>query len=240
MLKVVFFDAAGTLIAPRAPVGATYARIAHAYGIDAAPDEVNAGFRRAFHAALPLAFGPDHEAGELRRLEYQWWSDVVAKSFDGLGVFTNFDAYFRQLFVFFSDPSNWRIDPMALSTLDQLRARGLKLGLVSNFDYRLYRILSGLGLGAQFDSITISSEAGYAKPSPEIFRIAMRQHGVASREVIHVGDALELDVAGALAAGITPLLLDPSAPARTAIEGPTVRIATLDAIPEALDQLAFP
>jgi putative hydrolase of the HAD superfamily len=240
MKKVVFFDAAGTLIEPRAPVGATYARIARDYGIDSSADVINAGFRRAFREAPALAFGTGREAEELHRLEYQWWRDVVAKSFHGLGVFTDFDVYFGQLFAFFADPANWRIDPAASATLRQLRDRGLKLGVVSNFDHRLYGIFKGLGLGALFDSITISSEAGYAKPSPEIFKIALQIYGATASEAVHVGDSHDLDVAGALAAGITSILLDPGALSRTQLEDRLVRISTLAAVPEAIDQLAFP
>ncbi|MGH7878571.1 MAG: HAD-IA family hydrolase, partial [Candidatus Binataceae bacterium] len=178
--------------------------------------------------------------GELRRLEYRWWRDIVAKSFKGLGVFDDFDSCFCRLFAFYADPANWQLDPAAEATCSRLHARGLKLGLVSNFDYRLYAILEGLGLGAHFDSVTISSEAGYAKPAPEIFQLALRIHGVAGGEAIHVGDSPDLDVAGALAAGITPILLDPTCPSRCRLENRMARISTLGAVAEAIDQLSFP
>ena len=73
--------------------------------------------------------------------------------------------------------------------------------MISNFDHRLYRILEGLGLSDQFQSITISSEAGYAKPSPEIFRIAVAKHAITADEAMHVGDSDHLDLAGAVSAG---------------------------------------
>jgi putative hydrolase of the HAD superfamily len=239
-VRVVFFDAAGTLIEPRDPVGATYARIARDYGIDADANAVNAAFRRVFRDAPPLAFGSDREPAELRAMEYQWWRELVAASFQGLGEFTDFDAYFRCLFAFFADPLNWRLDPEATPTLLNLRARGLRLGLISNFDHRLYRILEGLGLREHFETITISSEAGDAKPSPEIFRSALRDFKVAADEAIHVGDSPELDATGAQAAGIIAILLDPSTGQRCRVEGRVARISSLAAVPEAIDQLAFP
>ena len=59
-------------------------------------------------------------------------------------------------------------------------------------------------------SIVIDSGAvGVAKPDPAIFAIALEACGVAPERVVHVGDAVGADVAGALAAGVRPLHLDP-------------------------------
>ena len=81
--------------------------------------------------------------------------------------------------------------------------------MISNFDYRIYAILEALELSRHFDSITISSEAGYAKPAPEIFRMALQRHSVPADEALHVGDSEALDVAGAHAAGVAAVLVDP-------------------------------
>jgi putative hydrolase of the HAD superfamily len=239
-LKAVFFDAAGTLFEPRERVGLSYARIAREYGVNARADDVSASFRRVFHKAPGLAFGPGHSAHELRRLERQWWRDLVAATFAGLGRFTDFDAYFDALFAFFADPTHWEADPEAQPTLLRLKNRGLKLAVISNFDYRLYRILDGLGLSAHFDSITISSEAGYAKPSPELFKAALKQHAVTAAEALHVGDSEHLDLAGAAAAGIAAVLIDRSLPERLSVAGQTARVASLARVAEIAETLPFP
>jgi putative hydrolase of the HAD superfamily len=240
MLKVVFFDAASTLFEARAPIGASYARIARKYGVEASGDAVSGGFRRVFHNAPGLAFGPGRAAGELRELEYRWWRDIVARTFAGLGAFTDFDAYFAELFTFFGNPANWEVDPIAPVTLQALRDRGLKLGIISNFDYRLYGILDGLGLAGYFDSITISSEAGFAKPAPEAFLIAMAKHSVAPGEAMHVGDSARMDVDGALAVGIAGVLIDPQAGAPIAVDGRRACIATLAAVANVAQHIKFP
>jgi putative hydrolase of the HAD superfamily len=233
-LRAVFFDAAGTLFTPRVPVAATYAAIAQRHGVEAGERAVREGFIRAFHGAPGLAFGPAIAPADLRRQEREWWRTVVRASFEGLGRFDDFEACFDELFAYFADPAHWVAFAGAPELLAGLRARGLTLGVISNFDHRLYRILEGLDLAGHFDSITISSEAGYAKPSPEIFRAAMRRHALDAAGTIHVGDSEPLDVAGARAAGIAPVLVEhrPGAPITAA--GGVVRVPTLGQVSEAI------
>jgi putative hydrolase of the HAD superfamily len=209
LLRAVFFDAAGTLFEAREPIGQSYARLARSFGVEADDQAVDAAFRRAFRSAPGLAFGPGRSRSELRLLERRWWRERVAQTFDGLGDFADFDAYFSELFDFFANPARWRADPQAAMVVERLREMGLQVGLISNFDYRIYQILDGLGLRKRFDSITISSEAGWAKPAAEVFRVALDRHLLQPAQAIHVGDSEHLDVAGARAAGLTALLLRP-------------------------------
>jgi putative hydrolase of the HAD superfamily len=237
-IKAVFFDAAGTLFETRDPVGETYARMAREYGVDASAEVVDSAFRRVFRGASPLAFGPGHPPAELRRLERDWWRGLVAKTFAGMGRFTDFEVYFESLFQFFADPAHWIADPEAPATLRTLRERGLILGVISNFDYRLYRILDGLELARWFDSITISSEAGYAKPSARLFEAALERHRVAPREALHVGDSEHLDVAGAAAAGMAVALLNRKMNGRISITGSVGQIASLGEVAHVIQALA--
>jgi len=238
-LRAIFFDVAGTLIVPRERIGQSYARIAQGYGLQADGNAVGAAFRRAFNAAPGLAFGPGHDAVELRRLEREWWRRVVADTFAEFGPFGDFEGYFAALFDFLGDPANWRADPDAVPLLDQLKQRGHTLGVISNFDYRVYGILDGLGLGAYFDSVTISSEIGWAKPATEIFNAALGRHALISAEAMHIGDSEQMDLAGAQNAGIAAVLLDRRAPQRCSISGRSARIASLSAVLEAADQIGF-
>lgn len=207
MLKTIFFDAAGTLFETRRPVGEFYAAMAREFGANVSAKEISAAFRHSFGNAPGLAFGPGHPAEQLRGMEREWWRQRVAETFAGLHRFDDFDAFFTALFEFFAAPANWMVYDDVLPALDELRTRGLGLAVISNFDARLYRILAGLGLARYFDSVTISSEAGYAKPAPELFEFALARSGASAEEALHVGDAPHLDVAGALAAGIQPVLI---------------------------------
>jgi len=207
MLKTIFFDAAGTLFESRSPIGDSYAAVARNFGANVSGKNVSAAFRRAFSSAHGLAFGPGRPAGEIRRLEREWWRERVAETFADLHQFDDFDAYFNALFEFFGDPANWVAYPDVAPALEEFKAMGLRLGVISNFDARLYRLLSGLGLARFFDSVTISSEAGYAKPAAQLFEAALARMGVAPGEALHVGDAPHLDVTGANAAGIEAILV---------------------------------
>lgn len=246
MLRVVFFDAAGTLFHTREPAGLSYAKIARRFGVQADERLVIDSFRRAFAAAPGLAFGPGQEATPLRRLEREWWHRLVRSTFAGLGAFSDFDAYFDALFAFFADPANWTCDRDAPVLLAALRESGLGLGVISNFDYRIYAILDALGLRRYFDSITISSEAGYAKPAPEIFRLALQRHSLTAADALHVGDSEALDVSGAHAAGIAAVLVDPDAAklgepenSSSSSQGRYVRVRSLGEVAAALGRLGF-
>ena len=207
MLKTIFFDAAGTLFESRRPIGDSYAAVARDFGADVSGKKISAAFRHAFSSAHGLAFGPGRCAVEIRRLERQWWRERVAETFADLHQFDDFDAYFNALFAFFGDPANWVAYPDVAPALEQLKAMGLRLGVISNFDARLYGLLSGLGLARFFDSVTISSEAGYAKPAAQLFEVALARMAVAPSDALHVGDAPHLDVTGANAAGIEAILV---------------------------------
>jgi putative hydrolase of the HAD superfamily len=233
MIRAVFFDAAGTLFDSREPVGRIYARIAHEHGLDAPEAAVTQSFRRAFGGAPGLAFGPGHPPVALRRLEREWWRERVAETFAPLGIFSDFDAYFAALFAYFAEPSHWQVFPEAIPALRRLKDRGIVIGVISNFDFRVYAILEGLGLADHFDSITISSEAGYAKPQPEIFTAALARHAIAPHEAMHVGDSEHLDLAGAQAAGLAAVLIDRERGLSAAkLTGRAARISSLAKVPE--------
>ena len=233
MIRAAFFDAAGTLFETREPVGRTYARLARQFGLDAPEDTVAASFRRAFGAAPGLAFGPGHGHEELRRLEREWWRDRVGETFAPLGKFTEFDAYFEALFAYFADPGHWVADLEAAPMLQRLKHDGIKLGVISNFDYRLYRILDGLDLTRYFDSITISSEAGYAKPRREVYEAALSRAGVTAHDAMHIGDSEHLDFAPAAAIGMAAVLIDrEDKQAASSVAGRTARICSLASVPQ--------
>jgi len=204
-LRAISFDAAGTLFHPVRSIGELYAEVAARHGVTVEAAVLHERFRVAFRAAPPLAFSPAPPA-ELRRLEKAWWHAVVRQVFDGVTV-ADFDAYFDDLFAFFASAEAWRADPDALPLLTRLRAAGIRILVVSNFDARVRGVLAALGLAAAIDHVTISSEAGAAKPDPRIFATALAAAGLRAAEVLHVGDTAREDLAAARAAGLEVVLV---------------------------------
>jgi HAD superfamily hydrolase (TIGR01509 family) len=93
-------------------------------------------------------------------------------------------------------------------SLAALRARGFRLVVVSNANGTLHRAFERLGLTGAFDVIFDSHDEGVEKPDPRFFRVALERSGADAATTMHVGDLYHVDVAGARAAGITPVLLD--------------------------------
>lgn len=205
--KALFFDAAGTLFTVNGSVGDIYARIARQHGKDVAISDLEAGFRRCFAEAPPMAF-PGAVPEQILHLEKQWWRDVVHEVFAPLGSFPRFDAYFAALFAYFTRAEAWQLYPETLTTLTALAERGFPLGVISNFDSRLMGLLDGFGLTRFFDPIVISTHAGAAKPQGAIFTQALARHGFRPEDTLHVGDSLHADVAGAQSIGMIPVLVD--------------------------------
>lgn len=102
-----------------------------------------------------------------------------------------------------------KIDDGTLDTLDELRAQGYKLGLVSNVTQLpelLHRDLAELGFAARVDAIGLSSEIGVRKPRPQIFTHVLERLDVKPTDAVFVGDRLVDDVAGAHALGMKAIL----------------------------------
>jgi putative hydrolase of the HAD superfamily len=97
--------------------------------------------------------------------------------------------------------------PDAAPALTQLRARGLKVVVVSNWDCSLPDVLDGIGLLGLVDAVVSSAVVGAAKPDARIFEAALAAAGCRAIEAVHVGDSVENDVEGARRVGIRPLLL---------------------------------
>lgn len=203
-IEAVLFDAVGTLLAPAAPVGATYARVAAAGGLAVEGEEIDAAFRRVFPAMAPMAF-PDATPEAVPALERAWWRELVGRTFrearpgstDG-----EIDAFFPALFEAFAAASAWRLRDGAEAALEALRRAGRRCAVLSNFDHRLHGVLAGLGLAERFEFVLLPGEAGAAKPDPAIFRLALAKLALPAPAVALVGDDERDDLEGARRAGL--------------------------------------
>ncbi len=208
--RVVFFDAGGTLFEPRGSVGSIYQRLAARHGIATATATVplQQNFKQAFAQQPPLAFPPGLPADELDRRERAWWRSLVADVFGASSQHPAFDQFFAEVYEYFTRAEAWQVFDDVVPALQGLRARGVRLAVISNFDSRLEKILAATNLAAYFDAVYCSTRCGAAKPDARIFELALRQQGIAASEAWHVGDVLREDVEGASAVGIKAWLID--------------------------------
>ena len=189
MIKTIFFDAAGTLIYLPRSVGAHYSEVASRYGADLDADRLDHVFRAAW------ASSPERPADRLPRPDDDkgWWRDLVDRVLQEVlsshqRVSFDADGYFEAIYAHFAQPGVWAAYPEVQSVLVALRARGLSLAVISNFDRRLYAVFDHLALHPYFERIVISSEVGADKPHPYIFQRALAEMHVTPSEAIHVGD----------------------------------------------------
>jgi len=105
----------------------------------------------------------------------------------------------------------WRVAlPGALETLRGLRSRGVRTAIVSNSDGRVRAKLARLGLTDDVEFVLDSHEEGVEKPDPAIFERALARMGVAAERAAYIGDIYSIDAIGARAAGLHPVLVDPT------------------------------
>lgn len=195
---VILFDAAETLFTTRGSVGEIYGEVARKYGSTSSFDAIQSAFIRQFRHAGPLT--TDNEK--------PWWRDVVYRVFNDVGMVSNFDGFFEEVYEEFRDSRGWKLFPETIDVLKELRKRKFKLGVISNFDSRVYSVMKSLKILEYFDTVTISSETGFAKPQQGIFKAAIKATGVAPSRILYIGDSLDNDVEAGAAAGLHTVLID--------------------------------
>lgn len=205
----VLFDAVATLIRPWPSVGSVYARAAAAHGCRCPARALEAAFAPAYRELSPERFFGRAGLQTSEPRERRWWGRVVVRTFERAGCGTPGPAVVAAALEAFSRGAAWRLTPGAVESLRQLAAGDLKLALVSNFDARLHRVVAELGLRPCFTAVVVSSETGWAKPSPRIYAAALDALGVRPDQALMVGDRPREDIAGAAAAGLRALLYDP-------------------------------
>lgn len=203
-IDAVLFDAAGTLIELREPLGETYARVARSHGVELPPWRIEDAFRRILLRAPPMVF-PEASPAATPVLERDWWRRLVRATFraaDSTVRFPDFEAFFDALYAAFARPEAWRRRSGCREALAELRERKIATAVVSNFDRRLPAILAGLEIAPLFDAVVLPSDAKAAKPDPPIFLLALERLSARASASVFVGDSQERDLAAARRLGM--------------------------------------
>jgi putative hydrolase of the HAD superfamily len=137
----------------------------------------------------------------------EFWTSVYDRMLEELGV-ADTDGLAATLYREFTRIENYVLFDDVHPTIDALRARGLLLGIVSNFEAWLEDWFGIHELIETFPVRVISGIEGIEKPDRRIFLLALERAGVDAAESAYVGDNPEFDVDPPAALGMFPVLVD--------------------------------
>ena len=201
-MRAVFLDAMGTLLDLASPGDALVAELRRTHDIEL--DELQA--QRAFDEEIRY-----YRSHHLQGRDGDSLADLRMRCAEVLHA--NLPASVRpriscdELLPVLHACLRFTVFDDVVEALVRLRERELVLVVLSNWDISLPEVLDELGLLSMLDGVLSSASVGHPKPAPAIFGAALELAGVSAGEALHVGDSPELDVRGALGAGIAAVLL---------------------------------
>jgi putative hydrolase of the HAD superfamily len=202
-IRAVYFDAVGTLLFPTPGALDVYRVVAQRRGLALSPQEIRTRFLAAYHTQEVA----DAQAGWVtcEEREHTRWRRIVTETLQGVD---DVAGCFTELFEHFGLPSAWTMNADAPGVLRDLAARGIVLGMGSNYDSRLWRVLDGFPeLAMLRPRVLVSASVGHRKPSSRFFAAVCEQAACRPECILFVGDDVDNDYDGAATAGLQPLLL---------------------------------
>ncbi len=220
-LDAITFDAMGTIVRLDDPVRRLQAALHRHLGLTVSGDRASLAMRAEMtHYRAICHRAIDAASLAAVRLEC---AGVIAARLSGV------DA--GGVLPCLTDAIVYRAYEDAAPTLDALRAAGLRIAVISNWDISLGDALRTSGLAAHIDAVVTSAQSGAAKPDARIFERALAELDARPHRVLHVGDDPVADVDGARGAHLHAVLLARNG--RGAARKP--RVATLLELPALLD-----
>ncbi len=203
--RCIALDAVGTLIYAEPSVAAAYALHGQRFGSRLSAEEVRLRFAEAFRRADESATARFGEPGRTNEEhEREFWRQIVREVLPDV---TDPSACFEELFEHFGRPESWRCFDDVATTLHELKQRGYRVLIASNFDARLNRVCDGLAELRDVRCRVISSLVGYRKTHRGFYSAVVAAAECDPAEVLMIGDDLVNDVESARAAGIAALHL---------------------------------
>jgi HAD superfamily hydrolase (TIGR01662 family) len=202
--RAVLFDVDFTLIYP-GPVfqGGGYRDFCARHGVIVDPEMFDAAVAAASASLVPHAGLYDPRV----------YIDYTCRIIEGMGGSGDrVEAVARDIFNEWAACHHFELYDDVPDVLRELRASGVRIGLISNSERCLASFESHFELHGLFDMTITSVEHGYMKPHPSIFEAALRAIGAERHEAVMVGDSLQHDVEGARQFGMRAVLLSRSGP----------------------------
>jgi putative hydrolase of the HAD superfamily len=201
-IHAIAFDAVGTLIHPHPSAAEAYRRTGQRFGSKLSLETITARFSSAFKRQEEIDRSAGFCTDEAR--EVARWRAIVAQVLDDVA---DSEACFSELYAHFAQPTAWRLSDHAESTLAHLARGGYRIGIASNFDDRIRKVLSPTPWRDL--PLIVSAAVGWRKPAGPFFEAVCATFQVQPHSVLHVGDDVANDYEGALAAGLNAVLFDP-------------------------------
>ncbi|GBP96849.1 Rhythmically expressed gene 2 protein [Eumeta japonica] len=205
-VRLVTFDVTNTLLKFRIAPWEQYGIAAREFGYHGSNEELAQCLQMSYRDAWMQH--PNFGQSSIGWRE--WWRRVVHSTFkDRLPPTADMDMLTTRLINQYKSESSWCLKHGADRLLTLLRARWLKLGVISNFDPRLFEILHNVNLANKFDFIVTSYESGYYKPDSRIFEYALeRCPEILATQALHIGDDIKKDYEAAKLAGWHAVLIN--------------------------------
>jgi len=207
MIKAVFFDYYNTLVDYDPPREETHAKLLGEMGIKISPQELRRpimladDFLSKEHSQKSLAKRSKEEVAAL-------YGRYQAMIFKEAGLEASQELVGNVLKRWMTLDLKMALYKDVAPALDELKKRGLTLGLISNVDRDIDADYERLGLSHWLQLKIISKDVGFTKPHPEIFQVAVAKAEVQPAEAIYVGDQYEIDIVGARGVGMRGILID--------------------------------
>lgn len=207
MIKAVFFDFYNTLATHQPPRERVYADICRELGIEIELKRLFTSlseadmYMRQETSRLPVDRRSDQE-------KLDFYIEYVTRIFKGAGADINRDTALQIIPGLQKRRWELKVFEDTVPALEQLKRRGLIIGLISNVIQDMDSTFTRLGLQPYLDIRVTSGEVGHDKPEPEIFLAALKKADLLPAEAIYVGDQYEIDVVGARGVGMQAVLID--------------------------------
>lgn len=206
-IRAVFFDLYGTLATFDPPREVIQANAAGQFGLEVTPEGVDRGYHLADqfmssqNATAPVRHMSPAE-------QTQFFAKFEQLVLEGAGHTVDLETAAAVWKKVRTQRYDLALFGDVIPSLGRIRNSGFLIGLISNVNSSGAALADSMGLTGHIDIPITSGDAGAEKPHPAIFRAALAGAGVEPAEAVHVGDQVESDIEGAIAAGIAPILMD--------------------------------
>lgn len=205
MIEAVFFDAGETLLGPQPSWSELSTIVLKERGHDVGVDALRTAWRHTGRHFLAAAdegrtFSTSHDES------HKFWTMLYHDLLEYLAI--NDPEAPEILYQTFSDPENYDLFDDALPTLEAFGRKGVRLGVISNFESWLRGMLEKLAITEHFDVLAISGDLGWEKPDPRIFKWALEEADVEPQNAMHVGDSPHFDAIPAHELSMHGVLID--------------------------------